>query len=123
MKSSKNKRNPIEIRNNVKKDVERYYKTRVKLWRDEEELYYGKAWKNVNDYRPYENNVFNIIETATAILSDNLPAPSVRVVDPEKQAQGRILEKAISWVNEDQNLPLLLPEVIKKSLLTGNGGS
>lgn len=111
----------IEVRNKVKTDVEKYYNQRKKLWIDEEELYFGKAWKNTNEYRPFENNVFDIIETAVPILSDNLPAPSVSVNDPERMLHAKNLEKAIQWVNSDQNLPLKLPEVIRKALVTGNG--
>lgn len=111
----------IEVRDKVKTDVTKYYNQRKKLWRDEEELYFGKAWKNTNSYRPYENNVFDIIETAVPILTDNLPAPSVSVTDPSRLEHAKNLEKALQWVNEDQNLPLKLPEVVRNALITGNG--
>ena len=119
----KNKKGPtaIEVRDSVKKDVEKYYNTRKKLWRDEEELYFGKAWKNSNEYRPYENHVFPLIETAVPILTDNLPAPTVSVIDPSRIQHAKNLEKAIMWVNEDQNLPLKFPEVVRLALTTGNG--
>lgn len=119
----KNKKGPtaIEVRDSVKKDVEKYYNQRKKNWKDEEELYFGKCWKNTNQYRPYENHVFPLIETAVPILTDNLPAPSVSVVDPSRIQHAKNLEKAIMWVNEDQNLPLKFPEVVRLSLTTGNG--
>jgi hypothetical protein len=119
----KDKKEPtaIEVRDSVKKDVEKYYNTRKKNWKDEEELYHGKCWKNTSEYRPYENHVFPLIETAVPILTDNLPAPTVSVVDPSRIQHAKNLEKAIMWVNEDQNLPLKFPEVVRLSLTTGNG--
>lgn len=121
MKEKKKPKTAIEARDCVKKDVEKYYNQRKKIWRDEEELYFGKAWKNTNEYRPFENNVFDIIETAVPILTDNLPAPTVMTNDETKVAQAYVLGKALEWVNSDQNLPLKLPEVIRKALITGNG--
>lgn len=121
MQKDKKAPTAIEVRDKVKKDVERYYNQRKKLWKEEEELYFGKVWKNTNSYRPYENNIFSIIETAVPILTDNLPAPSVMVKDPERLAHAKNLEKAILWVNEDQNLPLIYPEVVRLALTTGNG--
>ncbi|MBF31899.1 MAG: hypothetical protein CL529_12080 [Aequorivita sp.] len=119
----KTKKGPsaIEVRDAVKKDVEKYYNQRKKNWKDEEELYFGKCWKNSNEYRPYENHVFPLIETAVPILTDNLPAPSVSVVDPSRIQHAKNLEKAINWVNEDQGLELLFPEVVRLALTTGNG--
>jgi hypothetical protein len=120
MGKNKNEPTAIEVRDSVKKDVEKYYNGRKKLWQDEEELYFGKAWKNTNEYRPYENHIFPIIETAVPILTDNIPGPTVTVTDPSKMEVAKNLEKAINWVNEDQNLALKYPEVVRLALITGN---
>lgn len=118
--NQKNK-DALKIVEDVKKDVCRYFDQYKKLWRDEEELYYGVVWKNITEFRPFENNIFDIIETQVPILSDNLPSPSVTVKDHRRKDHAKLLERRIQKVNSDQDWAIKYPEVIRNSLITGTG--
>ena len=115
------KKTSIDIVRQVEKDLNKYFEQFSKAKKAEEEAYFGHIWKNTNEYRPYENDIFEIIETEVPILSDGFPAPTVKTLDPERQAAASNLEKAIMWVNKDQDLELKYPEVIRDSLVTGTG--
>lgn len=115
------KKTSNDIVNQVKADLDRYFEQFEKLRKEEEEAYFGVIWKNTNQYRPYENTIFEIIETEVPILSDGFPAPTVKTLDQKRLAVAKNLEKAIHWVNKDQDLELKYPEVIRSSLVTGTG--
>lgn len=115
------KKEALKCVEDVKKDVCDYFKPFQKLFKDEEELYYGVVWKNITEFRPFENNVFDIIETAVPILSDNLPAPSVSVKDPRRKEHAKLLERRLKKENKDQGFALKYPDVVRGQLVTGTG--
>lgn len=116
-----NKKDTFKCVADVKKDVCGYFRPFERLFKDEEELYYGVVWKNITEFRPFENSVFDIIETAVPILSDNLPAPSVSVKDPRRKDHAKLLERRLAKENKDQGFALKYPDVVRNALVTGTG--
>lgn len=110
----------IEIVNKVKDSLEKYRKNFEPNVRDEKKAYYGEIWNN-SENRPYENNIFPIIETMVPILTDSIPGAAVSAKSEQFEAQAMIMNQSIEWVNEDQNFPMQLPQAIRESLITGNG--
>lgn len=112
---------PLEVVKRVKSNLKRYREQFDKNVKEERDAYYGKIWKNTQERRPYENRIFQIVESEVPILTDSLPGTAIRPQDPAFDEQAINLEKAIEWVHEDQKLPLMLPMVVRNSLIEGVG--
>lgn len=110
-----------ELVKKVKSDLQAYRKNFEKLWKEEEEAYFGKIWKHKDGYRPYENHVFQIIESEVPILTDSYPSPAVKVSNPDFIEQGKNLQKSVDWVMNQQNFQLKFPSVVRDSLIAAPG--
>lgn len=108
----------IELVKNTKKTLKRYREPKEKLWKEEEEAYFGKIWKNSDGYRPYENYVFQVIESIVPILTDSYPSIAVKVDEPSLVPQVKNFQKAIDWVFEQQNFQLKLPLAVRQSQIS-----
>lgn len=111
----------LDLVSKTKKNLSKYRKQFEKNWKEEEDAYHGKIWKHQDGYRPYENHVFQIIEGEVPILTDSYPGTTVKVTDPQLKEQAKNLDKAVKWVQQDQDLQLMLPMVIRNSLMSAPG--
>jgi hypothetical protein len=120
MKASKEKK-PIDIVNEVSTDLRKYRRQFEKNWRDEDDAYHGKIWKNTDGYRPYENFMFTIVENEVPILTDSYPGVVLRTHVEEMKPQVENLGKSVEWVLKNQNFQIKLPEVVRSSLKSAPG--
>jgi hypothetical protein len=109
-----------DVANKVKENLSNYRRQFEQNWKREERVYYGDIWEG-NQYKPFENTVFQIIEGEVPVLTDALTTTVARADDPEFEIQGQVLSKAMEWVYEDQKLPVMLPMVVRNSLMSGPG--
>lgn len=119
-KSSRNSDKSIETVNRVKTDVLKYRNNFSRLWRDEEEAYHGKIW-NLNENKPYENQVFRIIQDKLPDLTDSLPGVMVETDDPIFTEQTDNLRRSVDWVFKDQNYPAMFTIAVWQSLISAPG--
>jgi len=109
----------LEKRDKIKSALKKYRKNFEPNWKEEERAFYGDLWKNSNENRPYENRISTVVETQVPILTDSMPAPAVRVQDPNFIEQAKNLGSAIEWVNKDQSFELNYSILVRKQLITG----
>ncbi len=114
-------KNTLKLVKKVKSSLKNYRDNFSKLWKEEEEAYFGKIWKRSRGTRPYENHVFQVIESEVPILTDSFPAPSVSVKEEALLPQGENLQKAIEWVLKDQSFQLKFSSVVRNSLISAPG--
>lgn len=107
--------------NKVKSDLSVYRRQFEPLWKKEESAYYGDIWINVTNYRPFENDLFEIIEGAVPLLTDSMSSAIVKTDNDDQVEQTDILTKAFEWTLNDQNFPILKPILIRNSLIGGPG--
>jgi hypothetical protein len=108
----------LKMVSEVKVDLEAYRKPREKPWREYEDAYHGKIWYNDDTYKPYENDLFSMIEGEVPILTDSIPSSSVRVDDPNKAEQGKVLNKSIEHVYKAQCFEMKYPMLVRASLIS-----
>jgi hypothetical protein len=119
--SNSEKKEPIELVKEVKKELSDYREPYEKEWRESDNAYYGKQHKTGEGVKPVKNHIFKIIEGEVPILTDSMPGTQVDADVAEKQVDAEILNKAISYVYRDQNLPLILPTLMRKALTSAPG--
>lgn len=120
-KSAKETKSSLDLVNKTKKNLKRYRSQFEKNWKEEEDAYHGKIWKNQDGYRPYENHMFQVVEGEVPILTDSYPSTSIKVDDDAYLEQAQSLDKAVQWVFENQDFQLKLPMVIRDSLISAPG--
>lgn len=111
----------IDIVNEVKKELSEYRRPFEKDWREQDNAYYGKQHKTGEDKKNVKNHIFKIIEGEVPILTDSMPGTQVTASTEEKQADADILNKAIKFVYQDQNLPLRIPTLVRSALTSAPG--
>lgn len=97
--------------------LKEYRKQFEQLWKDERAAYYGDIWKSSGENRPYENFLFQVVESEVPILTDGFPSATAKVLDPERIEQGKMLDNAIEWVLKQQSFNMKLPMLVKESLI------
>jgi len=112
---------PIKIVEKVKTDLTKYANQFFTKNREHERAYYGDVWENDTQYKPVENLLFKAIETEVPILTDGLPSMTATSDDPAYKAQADNMGKAIGYVNKQQNLAVMMPVLVRQSLIGGNG--
>lgn len=115
------KSDALEIVNEVKKELAEYREQFEKEWREFDDAYYGKQHKTGENVKSVKNHIFKIIEGEVPILTDSMPGTQVDAETASKQAEAEILNKGIKYVYQDQNLPLLLPTLVRKALTSAPG--
>lgn len=113
--------NPNEIFKKKTAPLKKYRKQFEPGWDREEKCYYGDIWKNRNQYRPFENFVFQVIEGAVPLLTDSQAGAVVQTDSEELQEQAKTLTKSFDWVMEDQKFPIIKPILVRNSLIGGPG--
>lgn len=111
----------IELVHEVKKELADYRSQFEKEWREYDDAYYGKQHKTGETVKSVKNHIFKIIEGEVPILTDSMPGTQVDANKAAKQEDADTLNKAIKYVYQDQNLPLLLPTLTRKGLTSAPG--
>lgn len=119
--SDVNAKEPIELVKETHQELKKYREQFEKDWRDYDNAYYGKQHKTGESKKSVKNQIFKIIEGEVPILTDSMPGTQVDAELADKQADAEILNKSIKYVYQDQNLPLILPTLVRSSLISAPG--
>jgi hypothetical protein len=114
-------KDPLEIVKDTKKELRKYRRQNENDWKTFENAYYGKQHKTGGDRKSVKNHVFKIVEGEVPILTDSMPGTQILANSPEMEAQGKNLERAISYVHQKNDLQLLLPTLIRSALISAPG--
>lgn len=115
-------RKPNDIVKDVGKELSSYRKDNYDAdWKITRHAWYGKQHKTGETKKRVKNYVFKNIETIVPVLTDSMVATQVVTHLLEQQPAGDMLEKSIKYVYESQNLPLLIPPVVRESLIGAPG--
>lgn len=115
------KSDALEVVEEVRKELSGYRVQFEKDWREYDDAYYGKQHKTSEEKKPVKNHIFKIIEGEVPILTDSMPGTQVDAEIAEKQHEADVLNKSIKYVYQDQNLPLILPTLVRKGLTSAPG--
>jgi len=116
----KESKKPIEIVGEVEKELKKFLNQFMKGWDEETNIYYGDIWEN-NQNRPFENNVFEIIEGELPVLTDSISGITANVEDPEYMDQAKNLVKAVEWVLKKEQFQIKHPQLVRDSLVAAPG--
>lgn len=111
----------LKLVKETKKELGSYRKPFEKDWDQFDDAYYGKQHKTGENAKTVKNHIFKIVESEVPILTDSMPGTLVTSSRAETQPQADMLEKAIKWVYQDQSLSLLLPSLMRQSLISAPG--
>lgn len=111
----------LELVREVKEETAKYRKQFEPAWKEYEDFYYGKHHKTGEDKKTTKNHLFKIIEGEVPILTDSIPGTTILADREDRQDDALILEKSIRYVYNDQNLQLLLPSLVRSSLISAPG--
>lgn len=114
-------KNAKEVIKEVKEELSSYRKPFEADWKQYDDAYYGKQHKTGENKKTVKNHIFKIIEGEVPILTDSMPGTQVTSHLEAKQEDADILNKAIKYVYQDQNLPLILPTLVRSSLTSAPG--
>lgn len=115
------KKSAIDIVKEVKKELSEFRAPFEKVWKLYDDAYYGKQHKTGEDVKTVKNIIFKVIEGEVPILTDSMPGTSVIANLEDRQIDADILGKAVNYVYQDQNLPLILPTVVRSMLTSAPG--
>lgn len=111
----------LKIVKEVKDETSAYRAPFEKSWIEYENFYYGKHHKTGEDKKTVKNHIFKIVEGEVPILTDSVHGTAVMATREDRQDDALILEKSIRYVYNDQNLQLLLPSLVRSSLISAPG--
>lgn len=89
-------------------------------WEKQERFYKGDQWE-FGKQRPVKNWCFTIVEAELPILTDSRPGTSIIPMDERADQDAKMLESAIEYIYDSENLQFTLPQAVKESLITGSG--
>lgn len=111
----------LKIVKEVKKELGEYRKPFENDWKKYDDAYYGKQHKTGEDIKTVKNHIFKIIEGEIPLLTDSMPSTQITAMREEMQPSAEILAKAIKYVHQDQNLPILLPSLLRSASMSAPG--
>lgn len=117
----KSSKDVLKIVKEVKDETSAYRAPFEKSWIEYENFYYGKHHKTGEDKKTVKNHIFKIVEGEVPILTDSVHGTAVMATREDRQDDALILEKSIRYVYNDQNLQLLLPSLVRSSLISAPG--
>jgi hypothetical protein len=120
-KNAPEKSDALAVVKEVDKELSDYRKQYEKDWNDYDNAYYGKQHKTGEDKKTVKNHIFKIVEGEVPILTDSMPGTQVTASLQDKQVDADNLNKAIRYVYQDQNLPLIIPSLVRQSLISAPG--
>ena len=109
----------IELVNKRFKEAKKYREQFEEEWKECEDFYSGKHWKDKN--RSYKNLVFPLVEQEIAILTDSIPSTDILARREERQQDAKTLEESIHFTYEQQSLFLKLAMAMRSALKVGTG--
>jgi hypothetical protein len=115
------KQKTLELKREIKTELADYRRPFEPQWKEYDDAYYGKQHKTSEDKKTVKNHIFKVIEGEVPILTDSMPGTQVDAELAERQVDADILQKAIRYVYQDQNLPLILPTLVRSSLQSAPG--
>lgn len=101
------------------KEAKRFRDNFEEEWRECEDFYEGKHWKDKK--KSYKNLVFPLVEQEIAILTDSLPSTDILARRDSQEDGAKYLEASIHFTYEQQNLFLKLGHALRSALKTGTG--
>lgn len=107
----------IELVNKRFKEARVYRETFEEEWKECEDFYNGKHWKDKN--RSFKNLVFPLIEQEVAVLSDALPSTDILSRKPEREEDAKTLEASVHFTYEQQAFFIKLVMALRGALKTG----
>jgi hypothetical protein len=109
----------IELVNKHFKEALSYRETFEEEWRECEDFYSGKHWKDKN--RSFKNLVFPLVEQEVAVLTDALPSTDILSRKAEHEESSKMLEASVHFTYEQQAFFLKLVMALRSALKTGTG--
>lgn len=100
-------------------EAKQYRQTKEEEWGECEEFYAGNQWKDKN--RSFKNLIFPLVEQEISTLMDSMPGTDVLSYKEGQEEAAKILESAIHFVYEKENLFIKQVMAIRSSLITGTG--
>lgn len=112
---------PIKLRDKTKKELKKYRDPFAKEWTEYDDAYYGKQHKTGDAVKRVKNHIFKIVEGEVPILTDSMAGTEVISDIEDRQDDAEELSDAITHVYETQSLPLILPTLVRSSLISAPG--
>lgn len=112
---------PIELVGKVKSENSEYRKQFEAEWDEFDNAYYGKQHRTGEDRKTVKNQIFKVIEGEVPILTDSMPGTNITAHSEERQEQANILNKSVKYVYNKQNIQLILPTLVRSSLISAPG--
>lgn len=119
--SEQSQKDALALVKEVKEELSKYRKPFEKEWREYDNAYYGKQHKTGEGKKTVKNHIFKVIEGEVPILTDSMPGTQVTASREEKQEDADNLNKSIKYVYTDQNIPLILPSLVRSSCISAPG--
>lgn len=107
----------IELINKHFKEAHSYRETFEEEWKECEDFYAGKHWKDKN--RSFKNLVFPLVEQEVSVLTDSLPSTDILARKEEREEDAKVLEASIHFTYEQQSFFLKLAMALRAALKTG----
>lgn len=107
----------IELVNKHFKEAAKYRESFEEEWKECEDFYNGKHWKDKN--RSFKNLVFPLVEQEVSVLTDALPSTDILARKPEREQDAKTLEASVHFTYEQQAFFLKLAMALRSSLKTG----
>lgn len=119
LESDNSEKETVKLISKHFKEAQKYRETFEEEWKECEDFYAGKHWKDKN--RPFKNLVFPLIEQEVAVLMDSLPSTDLLARNPDRELDAKMLEGSIHYTYEQQALSIKLEMQARSALKTGNG--
>lgn len=105
-----------------KKEALDFRKQYEQRWKECEDFYHGKQWKN-SDKKSVKNWVFRTIESEIPILTDSSPSTDVISLSDKQEHEdaAKMLESAIHYSYRKGDIQLKLTQQVRSALMTGTG--
>ena len=111
----------LALSDKVKRECKRYRKQFESEWKDYDDAYYGKQHKTGEKHKTVKNELFRIIEQELPVLTDSMPSTLLTAKKSIQQQATDILQKGMEFVYKEQNLQLMLPSLLRSSLISAPG--
>lgn len=109
----------IELVNKHFKEAAKYRETLEEEWRECEDFYDGKHWKDKN--RSFKNLVFPLVEQEVSVLADSLPSTDILARKEEREKDCKTLEASVHFTYEQQAFFLKIVMALRTAIKTGTG--
>lgn len=111
----------LKLIKETKKELAEYRKDFEKSWKIYDDAYYNKQHKTGENVKTVKNFIFKIIESEVPVLTDSMAATAITASTESNQEAANNLAKAVKFVQHDQNLPLILPTLVRSALTSAPG--